>query len=436
MKIVFYTSSSTNTEKGRAFYLPRKADCWDELANDFPEHEIVVVAQEPAYFLIDRNADGKIIEPQQVKYIIIEENATTEEIAQKIIDTRCNIAVAVSISSVPFDWNGIKDSAIAEILNAHGIKTIANSVATSMIFFDKWQTHQELKNRGFNVANAVYVNNSLFFAERNQGNIRNNVYRESILFQIQTLRYPVIIKPTTGSASFRTEIVQSFEIAKGKLCGKKNKSDLLVEELLQGEQFGLEIYRAKDEYVVSPLFRLSVNTEGIVDPLKNIKIGPIIDAKYNIPQLQKTLQTLAIEFSFGAITQVDLIFVNGKWFIIEINPRWSGLTATISASQGRNPFFILMDSVNGFQTDYSMPANIKNAVSFKIPELDDNILTLLFEKPYVKSISNFPLGKSAYREIIIGGQNSKKDLVRDLNELLISFPQVVSLEIITEIDKL
>ena len=436
MKIVFYTTSSTNTEKGRAFYLPRKADCWDELANDFPEHEIVVVAQEPAYFLIDRNTDGKIIEPQQVKYIITEESATAEEIAQKIIDTRCNIAVAVSISSVPFDWNGIKDSAIAEILNANGIKTIANPVTTSMIFFDKWQTHQKLKNCGFNVANAVYVNNSLFFAERNQGNIRNNVYRESILLQIQKLRYPVIIKPTTGSASFRTEIVQSFEIAKGKLCSKKNKTDLLVEEFLDGEQFGIEIYRANDEYVVSQLFLLSVNADGVVEPMKNIKIGPIIDAKYTIPQLQTQLKKLAEEFSFGAITQVDVIFKDNTWYIIEINPRLSGLTATIAASQGRNIFSILMDSALGTQGKYSHNDNSIYAISFKIPELDDDTLKSLFENTFVTLISDFPLGKSAYREIIIGGQNTKQKLLADVQELSKEFPCIINKEIRKKIEVL
>ena len=406
MKIVFYTSSSTNTEKGRAFYLPRKADCWDELANDFPEHEIVVVAQEPAYFLIDRNADGKIIEPNNAKYTIIEENATTEEIVQKIIALNPDIAVAVSISSVPLDWNGLKDSAIAEILNANGIKTIANSVATSMIFFDKWQTHLALKQRSYNVAKAVYIHNALFFAERNQGNIRNSVYRDCQLLEIQKLTYPVVIKPTTGSASFRTEIVQSFEHAKGILCSKKNKNDLLVEEFLVGEQFGIEIYRAKENYIVSQLFLLSVNADGVVDPMKNIKMGPIIDAKYNIPQLQKQLQNLAREFSFGAITQVDLIFKDSTWYIVEINPRLSGLTATIAASQGRNTFSILMEAAIGTQEKYLHNDNSNYTISFKIPELDTHTLHEVFAKPYVKSISDFPLGKSAYREIIIDGQNN------------------------------
>ncbi len=141
VKIVFYTTSSTFTEDRRAFYLSRKADLWDELAECYPEHEIIVALQEPAYFLIDRDSDGKIFEPQKAKCIIIEETASIEDIAQKIIDTGCDIAIAISISSVPLDWNGLKDSSIAEILNANGIKTIANPVATSMLFFDKWQTN-------------------------------------------------------------------------------------------------------------------------------------------------------------------------------------------------------------------------------------------------------------------------------------------------------
>lgn len=434
MKIVFYTTSSTNTEETRAFYLPSRADCWDALANDFPEHELVVVVQEPAYFIIDRDKDGKILEPLKTKYILIEENVTTEECAQKIIDLNPDIAIAISISSVPFDWNGLKDSSIAEILNNRGIKTISNPVETSLAFFDKWQTNQVLSNRGFNVAKAVYVHNGLFLAERNHANIRNNVYRECVLQQIQKLHYPVIIKPTTGSASFRTEIVDSFEIAKGKICSKKNKGDLIVEELLQGEQFGLEIHRNKDEYIVLPPFKLSVNTEGVVDPMKNIKVGPIRDAKY-FTQLQNDLQKLSKEYSFGAITQVDLIYKDNSWYIIEINPRWSGMTETIAASQERNSFSILLDSIVSTKIDYSESKNLKYSVSFKIPELEENILKELFAYPYVKSISDFPLGKTAYREMVVVGQ-SKENLVTDIKELSKEFPLVVSDDIVEEVKKL
>ncbi len=436
MKIVFYTTSSTFTEDRCAFYLPTKADLWDELAERYPEHEIIVVFQEPSYFLIDRNKNGTIMQPKLARYVLIEETASTEEISQKIVALKPDVAIAISISSVPLDWNGLKDSAIAEILQSYGIKTIATPVETSMIFFDKWRTHQELRCRGYNVAKAMYVHNGLFFAERNQANIRNNVYRDCQLLQIQKLRYPVIIKPTTGSASFRTEIAQNFEVAKGKLCSKKNKGDVIVEEFIQGEQFGLEIHRVKDEYVCSPLFKLSVNSDGVVDPMKNIKFGPITDEKYECSQLQNVLIQLAKELEFPVITQVDVIFKDNSWYIIEINPRWSGMTETIAASQGRNSFSILLNSVVCSKIDYSNTVNFKNVVSFKIPELNEDILKSLYAKPFVKVISDFPLGKSAYREIIIGGQSTKEELITDIQELSREFPHVIDSDIITKVKNL
>lgn len=64
--------------------------------------------------------------------------------------------------------------------------------------------------------------------------------------------------------------------------------------------------------------------------------------------------------------QVDLVYRNGEWFIIEINPRWSGMTTTTAAMEGRNPLVIFVDSILGTDKNYSMKRNLKYALNFKM----------------------------------------------------------------------
>ena len=53
-----------------------------------------------------------------------------------------------------------------------------------------------------------------------------------------------------------------------------------------------------------------------------------------------------------------VLYRNGEWFIIEINPRWSGMTTTTAAMEGRNPLAIFVDSILGTDKNYSMKPSV------------------------------------------------------------------------------
>ena len=115
----------------------------------------------------------------------------------------------------------------------------------------------------------------------------------------------------------------------------------MVEELIQGEQFGTEIHGIEGRYSVLPPIAFSVNKDGITDPLNSVKFGPVTDPAYHFEKVQE-----------------DLVYRNGEWFIIEINPRWSGMTTTTAAMEGRNPLAIFVDSILGTDKNYSMKPSV------------------------------------------------------------------------------
>ena len=117
----------------------------------------------------------------------------------------------------------------------------------------------------------------------------------------------------------------------------------MVEELIQGEQFGTEIHGIEGRYSVLPPIAFSVNKDGITDPLSSVKFGPVTDPAYHFEKVQEELLNMA---------------QNGEWFIIEINPRWSGMTTTTAAKEGRNPRAIFVDSILGTDKNYSMKPSV------------------------------------------------------------------------------
>lgn len=120
----------------------------------------------------------------------------------------------------------------------------------------------------------------------------------------------------------------------------------MVEELIQGEQFGTEIHGIEGRYSVLPPIAFSVNKDGITDPA------------YHFEKVQEKLLNMAQTLKFEGTVQVDLVYRNGEWFIIEINPRWSGMTTTTAAKEGRNPLAIFVDSILGTDKNYSMKPSV------------------------------------------------------------------------------
>lgn len=107
-----------------------------------------------------------------------------------------------------------------------------------------------------------------------------------------------------------------------------------------------------------PPIAFSVNKDGITDPLNSVKFGPVTDPAYHFEKVQEELLNMAQTLKFEGTVQVDLVYRNGEWFIIEINPRWSGMTTTTAAMEGRNPLAIFVDSILGTDKNYSMKPSV------------------------------------------------------------------------------
>lgn len=437
MRILFYSTSS-NIYDGEAVTtttLPSWTEQWDF----FAEHEILIASQLPAMFLCDVEGNS-IVESGKVRRILIKSDKE-KEIADELAKLKPDIAVAASFYVVPYDWLTIKDAMVADFLREKGIRTICHSVETATICFDKWRTHVFLEKLGVNCAKAVYMHHELWINGGNRRDLRSNVFRDSVFHEIKKLRFPVIIKDTTGLSSFGADVVNTYDEAVGILKSKKTTSDRIIEEMLCGEQFGCEIYGTFDaksghgNYTILPPHKFSVNQYGITSPKQSVKIGPIgLNEKekrlYKIRELNEMLLKLANGMKLDGIAQVDLVFDGEKWFVIEVNPRLSGMSTTYAASSGLSlPEMIFNELLNSSQRAQRTQRAHRLSLNIKFPILARGKLLELKALPYVAFVNQIEnhaarqIREQGYCEVILCADTRAKLLenLLDLKEKFADF---------------
>lgn len=434
MNVLFYSTNSNHYSKGKIDFqmIPSCADEWDNLKQKYPDFNFTVVMQKPGMFLYD---DTKDVLSKNVKYIFVDDDnsesdcksekktahskITAEAIADIIIKENPDIAIAVTYWTQPFDWMSIKDSMVAEILRVNGVKTVCHPASTSAICFDKRQTHDFLEQNGFKIAKGVYVHHEMFYAERSKLSVRENVYKDYVFSEIKKLKLPVVVKDTMGLSSFGMDVVNTYDEAKHVLLSKKNNGDRLVEEFLDGISFGIEVYGTDGNYFIADPLINSVNQFGLTSPKQNVKLGPVTNPKFKIEELKKEILRLAQLLNFSGIAQIDLLFSEGSWYIIEINSRISGMTQTMAASMGLSLYELILFSAGLTKWNGSFT----NVMNLKFPLLDEENLQNLFLKSFVKAVNQIEnheakqLRETGYSEIVFGQTKTLEDLMSELEEL-------------------
>ena len=397
MRIVFYSTNSNvfDEETFKISVMPSNAEQFREFCAAHPEDEFFCVTQKPGMFMPECDAvaaqgadavscmSSATIGLSNIHYL--SQETDTDSFADYLLSLKPELAIAMTFWSSPYDWLPVSDALIAEKLEAAGVRTICNSVECSLNCFDKWRTHNMLARMGFKVPRAVFVDHDLYFCAGSNREVLRNVYKESVLAQIKKLKLPLIIKDTTGLSSYGMTVVHTYGEAAGYLNSKRNNSNRLIEEFIQGQQFGLEIYGVPGNYTVLPPFTFSVNQYGITSPKQSVKLGPC-----ELPEtLRKQMLSLAEKLELRGCAQVDLILDNeGNWNIIEINPRLSGMSYTYACWLGVSVFELMYRStVNTVVEPVETTAEHSYVLNLKLPLISESQMTEILQLPGIRLLN-------------------------------------------------
>ncbi len=425
----------------RLDFFPKRASQWDEFAGMLPDTDITVYCCLPAGHIVDAAADKIHVKPEKVKYVVLKKDASLEEIVERIASDKPDVAAAISIPDAVYDWNPIRDAMVAEALRGRGIPAVANSVFTAAVSFDKWRTSLLLRENGFKCAKGFHVDPELYYAEKRIPEIINNVYREYVHHEMKALSFPIIIKPCSGAGSAGLQVVYTFEEGILKLEESLKETDVMVEEKLSGISFGAEVFGGSGKYYAFPPFMVSSAADGIGDPFTGMRFGPITEEKYHVNELKEMLLRLARLLRVEGNANVDLMFHEGEWYVIEVNPRFSLLSQLIAVSQNRNFFDLLIGMAAKPEETGVMKEPLGFSFDFKTPSTSDEELEkMVSDIPFIRSVMRWSGQVSetetrATCEFILGGFSDRSELLDIVKKMHDRFGELVTDGLLEKIRK-
>ena len=441
-KVVLYSSNSK--DRGKSHFLeafPKWNRLWEAAAERYKDLEITVVLQLNNRYYLDFKDEEPAGFPKGVRMVVLPNDAAIPDFLRAIEAEKPDVAVAMTHPISGYDWNGIRDAVIAESLRDDGIETICGDYPASLVCFDKAKTFQVLRDNGFRVSEAVTVEHELFTLEGAETGSTLNAYRESILWKIRKLA-PVIIKAATGSGSVGIRVCRTYEEAEAFLLSGAFDKNAIVERLLEGEEYGVEIHGCGGKHTVSPPYRkLSYEEDVVNDPLgaTTLKYGPVLSESIRPEALRAEMLRLANLLGFTGIVNLDLFFVNGDWYILDINGRWSGITSLVSASQGRSAYEVFLDQVTGDDRGLNDWTRWKYCCQFKMPQTETADFGRMVEDGDLTSVSNEQIrigGETRwYNDAVTAGYDSPEALAEGFRKFREKYPEMLCEKSVRALEK-
>ena len=436
-KVVFYSSNCKKREKGSNSYVfPSWTSQWDAVAGQHPDCEFTLVLQMNGRYFLDILDGEPVSIPEKVKLVTLPMDAMLPEFVEAIRKEQPDLAVAMPGPAGGFDWNGIRDAEIAEVLRSSGIETICYPVETAIDCFDKGRTFRFLKAHGFKTPETVYLSHELFRSNKFEKTTYGNIYQEHILQAVKRLGTPVVVKSTNEASSSGVKVLRTQEEILEYLLSDLYPGDLVIQEFLQGEEYGAEVHGNKGNYVISPPYRLFRAGEATVsDPLSSdtLKYGPVLDEDKKIGELREELRRLAELMDFSGIMQIDLFWVKDRWYILEINNRWSGMTTLTTAAEERWPYSIYAEEADPVESrDLNDPAELKYSCQLKLIDVGPEIMKKIAAEPEVRIVFQCEARLEDrekpffFSDAVISGFSTLKEMVEGFERLQKKYPDVIS----------
>lgn len=231
------------------------------------------------------------------------------------------------------------------------VKVIVSSPEVIEICFDKYRTAKYLESIGISTP-ATYIN-----------------YAEAIkALETHSLHFPLVLKPRWGSGSIDIEFVNNHDELTdvyAMLLNKIKKSILatasigdeyiLIQQKIEGQEYGMDVMNdLKGNYRAVSVKKKLAMRAGETDKAKTVDNAEI-----------RAIGRILGE-SLGHIgnLDVDIFEKDGKYYVLELNPRFGG----------------------GFPFSYEAGANYPKAIIewLKGNEIDDIILRPRFGETYAK----------------------------------------------------
>ncbi|MFI9101751.1 acetyl-CoA carboxylase biotin carboxylase subunit family protein [Streptomyces fildesensis] len=272
---------------------------------------------------------------------------TPLELADAVSAWGADAAVSVSL---PCE-NALRDATAKAFLDARGIPTVMTPLAATWLLCDKWETKQALIAAGLDVARGIRADSDLTAGR----GLPVPAYRQSLLVAAGEIGYPLLSKPLWDSTSMGIRFLPDRAALDAYLADPPPVSAVL-EECLTGDLCSVDIVGAPGNYSVLPLCWTGQAGGGAAFTFADLRwCGPRPQADADFAPVAERLVALSESLGVYGSVNVDMIHVNGRYVVLEINPRIGGATTLSCAASGTNTFAALADMARGRYPDAARP---------------------------------------------------------------------------------
>lgn len=257
-------------------------------------------------YIIDINAEGWWYELPDGRKVEIEKNDFSLILDNEKITFD---AVFIGMHGTPGE-----DGKLQGYLDMLKIPYTGCDAATSSLTFNKRYAVAVAGMAGIAVAKSVLL-------------IKNNF--ESPDEIINTLKFPVFIKPNNGGSSIGMSKVNNPSDEFGHAIEKAFKEDdqVLVEEMIIGREFTVGVFKSKGDIIVLPLTEVKAHSDKEFFDFeakylgKSDEVTPAVVDENIAEKVRDTARKVYTVFNCGGVVRIDFIYneEDGRPYMLEVN---------------------------------------------------------------------------------------------------------------------
>ena len=260
--------------------------------------------------------------------------SSVDDIATALTKWRPDRVVSISIP----DDKALRDSCVRSMLkDSDGPEFIMHPLDATYRLSNKWETRRVVQELGLDVAPGFLISGDLL---RGRG-VAYDAYRDYLGIQLRSMAYPVIVKPVWDSMAQGIRKFEHPEEVERWLGTDPPEMDMIVEEYLAGELFGIEVVGRNGVYWCQPLVRKCLGHSEDLVPFNHIRFGPVTDPRYAPDSPSSRLHAIALALDLCGSAEFELMWWRDRFHVIEVNPRVSGMTNLSIAISGVNTYTAL-----------------------------------------------------------------------------------------------
>ncbi|GAA3028895.1 ATP-grasp domain-containing protein [Actinokineospora globicatena] len=318
--------------------------------------------------------------------------------------------------SIP-DENALRDALVCERLAAEGIPTVMHSAAATGLMANKWETKLLVGAHGLDTPEGVLVDGDLL----NSRTLPVPAYRDYLVERAGELGYPLLSKPLWDCLGNGIR----FLADQGDLDGYLDEpydGNVVLERCVAGELCSVEVVGAAGDYVVQPLLWKGPTGGAPTFAFTTVRYtAPRAEADERFAPVAERLKRLCAALEVTGSVEVEMIYVDGRYEVIEINPRVSGSTSLSIAASGLNTYVAMLDILFGEwgqRHDATSGSAKRIALQFPTTPLDDAADADIRATLAVVRSSSFTIDGTRYANTVITCEYSDVDtLGAHLDEL-------------------